>query len=111
MTSTVTLALWQLRQTWRLLLIIGVGIIAAVMLVCSVPLYTQVTTTAGLRSVLNASTGTSDVTVRSIAEAVSWPQIHRIQGQLDHVLTTNLGPYLNGPTQFSLQLSGLPIIS
>ena len=53
--GALTLALWQLRQTWRLLLIVGVGIIAAAMLVCVVPLYTQVTTTAGLRSVLNAS--------------------------------------------------------
>lgn len=108
---TVTLAIWQLRQTWRLLLIIGIGIIAAVMLVCVVPLYTQVTTTAGLRSVLNASTGSSDVTVRSSAEVVSSLQVRKIQGQLDNVLAANLGPYISGPAQFSIQMQGLTVIS
>ena len=34
--SLVTLARWQLRQTWRLLLIAGIGIIAAVLLVCAI---------------------------------------------------------------------------
>ncbi len=37
--STLKLARWQLRQSWGLFLITGVGIVAAVMLVCAVPLY------------------------------------------------------------------------
>jgi hypothetical protein len=36
---TVILALWRLHQVWGLLLIICVGMIAAVMLACTVPLY------------------------------------------------------------------------
>src|SRR5215469_3983264 len=49
---TVTLAIWLLRQTWGLLLVTGIGTIAAVMLVCSSWLYSQVAMTAGLRGAL-----------------------------------------------------------
>ncbi len=38
----ITLAGWQLRQTWRLLLVIGAGVIAAVIIICAVPLYSQI---------------------------------------------------------------------
>ena len=49
MLSVMTLALWRLRQTWFLLCIITIGMIAAVMIVCAIPLFSNVTMTAGLR--------------------------------------------------------------
>src|SRR5215831_17970726 len=51
--AAVTLAWWQFRLTWRLLLVVGSGMLAAVMLVCTVPLYAQVALSAGLRGALN----------------------------------------------------------
>jgi hypothetical protein len=36
--ATVRLARWQLRAAWGLLVMTGIGIVAAVMLVCAVPL-------------------------------------------------------------------------
>ncbi len=50
--SIVTLARWQLRQTWRLLIAIGLGMLLAVVLVCAIPLYVQVSLSAGLRHTL-----------------------------------------------------------
>ena len=58
---TVTLALWRLRQTWKLLLVTGLGIVAAVMFVCAVPLYTDVAMTAGLRGALTSSTQSAEI--------------------------------------------------
>src|SRR5258708_22668134 len=52
--SIATLARWQLRQTWRLLIVTGVGLLAAVVLVCMIPLYAQVSESAGLRHALTA---------------------------------------------------------
>ncbi len=49
----VTLAWWQVRPTWRLLLVMGIGIIIAVAFVCTVPLYSDVAMTAGLRNVVD----------------------------------------------------------
>src|SRR5574340_648775 len=57
--SSFTLAAWRLRPMWRLLLIAGLGNIAAVLLVCVVPLFSQVALSAGIRGVLN---GPNDAT-------------------------------------------------
>src|SRR5579885_3019115 len=62
---TVTLALWRVRQTWRLLLATGSGILAAVVLVCTIPLFSQVSLTAGLRGVLNATPNDSVLTLHA----------------------------------------------
>src|SRR5262249_26971353 len=60
---TVALALWRLRQTWRLLLVSGVGVLAAVVLVCAVPLFSQVALSAGLRDALSGFPFGTDVLV------------------------------------------------
>src|SRR5215472_18263565 len=68
---TVTLAAWRLRQTWRLLLVMGLGMLAAVTLVCTAPLFSQVTLTAGLRGVLTATPADSQVVLRAGAKQLS----------------------------------------
>ncbi|HCI80087.1 MAG TPA: hypothetical protein DHW02_10405, partial [Ktedonobacter sp.] len=60
---TTTLALWRLRRTWGMLVFTGLGMLAAIMLVCAVPLYSRVATTAGLRGVLNSNLNASTVTI------------------------------------------------
>lgn len=103
--TTVTLAWWQLRLTWRLLLLTGMGIVAAVILVCSVPLYSQVAMSAGLRDTLNTS-GNPYVTVHSIASQVSTSATQKVKQQLDAQVTKSLGNFVGG-SQFSLQTPGL----
>ncbi len=63
--SYVTLAFWQLRKVWFLLLVQGIGFIAAVTIVCSVPLFSTVATTASLHETLNASADTSTMTLNT----------------------------------------------
>ncbi len=99
--SLTTLALWLVRQTWSLLLITGVGILAAVLIVCSVPLYANVASTAGLRAYLRASPVSTSVTVRSDARLVSSRELQRISQQIDHEVRQNLGTFVK-PGQFSL---------
>ena len=103
---TLTLALWQLRQTWKLLLVTGAGIVAAVMLVCAVPLYSEVAMSAGLRGVLTVSAQTTDIVVSSTSEQISLPVFNKATHNLDHELQQNLGPYLGG-SEFSIETKDL----
>ena len=100
--ASLTLARWQLRKTWGLLLVTGAGIVAAVMLVCAVPLYSEIAMTAGLRGVLTASAQTTDIVVSSTSKQVDTPVINKATQTLNHKLQQNLGPYL-GSSEFSIE--------
>lgn len=104
--AALTLAVWQLRQTWGLLLVTGAGIVAAVMLVCAVPLYSEVAMSAGLRGVLTVSAQTTDVVVSSTSEQISLPVIDKATRNLDRELQQYLGPYLGG-SEFSIETKEL----
>ncbi len=58
---SLTLALWRLRKMWRLLLAAELGIVAAVLLLCAVPLFARVATSAGLRAALAGAANNGDV--------------------------------------------------
>ncbi|HEX6478773.1 MAG TPA: FtsX-like permease family protein [Ktedonobacteraceae bacterium] len=109
--SLVTLARWQLRQTWRLLLIVGTGIIAAVLLVCAVPLYSQVAMSAALRDALNSSPTTSSIATHSSALLISHASIHSVEQQLNHETQRDLGQFVDSVPQFIIQSQGIPLSS
>ncbi len=99
---TVTLALWRLRRTWGLLLVTGLGIVAAVLLVCAVPLYSDTSMTAGLRGILTSSTQNSEIAVHSTSLQIDASIYNGITQQLDNVFQTHLGLYL-APSAFSIE--------
>lgn len=108
----VTLAYWRLRQTWRLLLVTGIGIVAAVTFVCTVPFYSDVTTSIGLRNVLTSSAQNSAITVQSVSERLDVAIINQATRRLQKIFQRDVGSYLS-TSQFSIEtqplaLSGLP---
>ncbi len=114
---TLFLARWQLRQTWRLLLVIGLGMVAAVILVCAVPLYSYIAMTAELRGFLTAApitagTSNADIVVQSSSSQVSGLALNMVGKQLDTELQTNLSSYLTngGRGQFTFQMDGVPFL-
>ncbi len=106
---TLTLAAWRLRQTWRLLLLTGLGMVAAVVLVCAAPLFSQVSLTAGLRSVLTATPQDASLTLSSGAISLSTTSAAQDTQVLDGVMQQHLGTYLKGPPQFSIQVPPLDV--
>ena len=50
----VQLSLWRLGRTWRLLLVVGAGILITVVLICTVPLYSTLVLNVSLQRQLNA---------------------------------------------------------
>ena len=103
--SSFTLAIWRLRQTWRLLLIVGLGDIAAVLLVCIVPLFTQVALSAGVRGVIDGQPGASQIFISGFAQAPSQQDVATIQQRLDSIIASDMGAYVvAGEPNFSVSL-------
>ncbi|MBO0794779.1 MAG: hypothetical protein J2P36_28035, partial [Ktedonobacteraceae bacterium] len=102
----VTLAGWQLQRMWGLLLTVGLGMLAAMVVVCVAPLYSQVATTAGLRDTLDqpSTTQTSNTIFSSDATRVQSTSIRKVGSALDQEMHQKLGPYL-GKAHLSLETS------
>ena len=107
--ASVTLALQRMRQTWRMLTLVGLGMLAAVLVVCGAPLYAQVAMTAGLRTTLTTTSQSTDIVVRGGAYTFSAAGIQEMTQALDQEFQRRLGPYLL-PGQFSLQTSPFNIM-
>ncbi len=105
--SAITLALWRLRQAWRLLLFAGLGTVAAVVLVCVVPLFTGIALNAGLLSVLTQSPDASQVMIAANSPQPTRDVITAAQHQLDLLIKQDMGPYVTGASHFSISLAPL----
>src|SRR6266581_5973669 len=76
--------------------------VAAVLLVCAVPLYSDISMTAGLRGILTSSAQNSEIAVHSTSLQIDASTYNGITQQLDNVFQTHLGPYL-APSAFSIE--------
>ncbi len=109
--TIITLATWRLRQSWLLLLVTGVGMVAAVMLTCAIPIFSQVSTTVGLRGVLNASPESPYIFLNTGSSVVTPSIVSSIGQQLTPPMQKSLGQYMSGPPEFSLQSQQMDVIS
>src|SRR5258707_10299455 len=109
----VTLARWQVRQTWRLLVICGVGMLAAVILVCTMPLYSRMALSSGLHAALNAAPENSTLGVTSTLNSVRNHSGVDVLNQAVTSLIQNDLPAqaLSSHSQFTLSIGGVPILS
>jgi putative ABC transport system permease protein len=105
----ITLAAWRVRQTWRLLLVTGVGMLAGVVLVCTAPLFSQVTLTAGLRGVLTATPQASQLTLHAQARQLSTFVNAENNRALESFMQQHVGAYFSDPPDFSIQLAPLHV--
>src|SRR5579885_2564268 len=96
--ATIVLAWWQLRLTWRLLIVAGFGVVTAVILVCTVPLYSQVAMSAGLRDALNTPENSS-IIIHSVAHLISQSATQKVSQQIQQEMQQNLGPFLGGRSE------------
>src|SRR5215813_2804597 len=94
-TSSVRLALLRLTRGWRLLLVVALGILAAVVLVCTVPLYDTLVVDLQLQRTLN----TSDVAARNLQAEVASAQVtSATRDAANPVIAQLQGQYLAGFT-------------
>ncbi len=110
-TSTVMLARWRLRNTWGMLLVTGLGMVAAVMLVCAVPLYSQMATTSGLHSVFTATPDSPILRVHATMAGISAPIVQEVRKRIEPIPQQPLAAYLTQGNQFSIQSQGFQMLS
>jgi ABC-type lipoprotein release transport system permease subunit len=105
--SFIALAgLWRPRQVWLLLMMIGAGMVAAIIVVCAIPLFSAVMTTADLRNTLNASPQNTEITLDAATSGGSTQVVQGLQQQLDPYFQRHIGTYLERLTPLSISASG-----
>jgi len=92
-----------------MLFITGIGMIAAVLIVCAVPLYSQVSTTAGLHSIFTATPDSPTVDIHATMAGLSSSIVNEVNKRITSIPQSAIGPYTNGSMQFSIQSQGLNI--
>ncbi len=110
LTSTATLATWRWRQQWFLLLVTGVGIIAAIMLVCSIPLFSAIMLTAGLRGTVSATPESSQITITAPVAGLSTQGVQQASDIITAPLQQRLGAYLQGSVRLEMQTPKFSIV-
>src|SRR6185312_4172476 len=101
--STLTLARWRLRQTGWLLLVASLGFIAAMIIACVVPLFTEVATSSGLQTILQADPSRSDLTLSVATQGLSSKVAETVQQQITPLVTQKLGSYQQGAAFMAIQ--------
>ena len=106
--AIIKLGWWRLRQMWRSLLVVWLGMMALVVLICSVPLFSQVSSTIGLRSALNSiPPGQQSVNVSFFSLHPTASQVLQAQQRINQAVQSNVGAYLNGSEHFAVTLPPL----
>ncbi len=106
--TAATLARWQLGKVWRLLLLMGIGMIVAVAIACTLPLYSWVTLSGGLReTVLTPPAENAHVEFHTTVPFSNLAPTDDLQDQVTHYEHKNLGHYLDQQAQFALSSSAL----
>lgn len=99
--STLSLASSRWKNTWFLLVIMTLGMIAAVIIVCAVPLFENVMNTAGLRHELRAEPDSAEITVNTITLGLSTSVSTNVRDTFSSLLKQDLGNMVH-PTQFTI---------
>ncbi|WP_338248373.1 FtsX-like permease family protein [Dictyobacter halimunensis] len=95
--SVVTLALWRWRQTGFLMSIIALGMIAAVLIAGAIPLFSDVMSTAGLRTTLRSTPDDSEIMATANVVALSSASVAAVHDQFQSLVKPALGSFVQDP--------------
>jgi ABC-type lipoprotein release transport system permease subunit len=107
--ALVTLALWQIRQVWRIFLLVAVGMMAAVLLVGAMPLFAKVNTTASMRSAFANSGFDPSSSVQATIEIPDSSAINQTLQQLQRDYQQQGSPFFDLPPDVSIHIDSTPV--
>ena len=93
--GVITLAGWRWRQQWLLLLLTWLGVTLAIVLICSLPLFYNVMTTAGIRGILRSSVYSDQMVATADVEGLSSQEAVKVPLVVHQQMQSQLGTYLN----------------
>ena len=106
------LAGWRFKQMWRFLFVTWLGLLAMIVLACAGPLFTRVSTSAYLSSLIANAPDGSYVTVAAISTHPTQSQVQQIQQQSAQYLGQSaLAPYQHGTPQLVVQTPAFDMLS
>lgn len=97
------LTLLQLRRSPLLVAVACVTMIAAIGVMCVVPLFSSITTDGGLRSLLRANPASSQILLNTSTQALSTRTVQGVQRTVDPLAQKDIGPYLSSAPFFTIQ--------
>ncbi len=97
----LTLAVWRFRDSWRSLTLTGLGALTAVIIICAMPLFAQVTVSSGFRNVLTQTPQSSLFTVNVNSYILTENQLQNVYQSFAPMVQSNFGDYLTGPPVLS----------
>ena len=102
--TSAILAAWRWRQQWFLILLTALGVLIATTLICALPLFASVMTTAGLRTSLRAAPDNAKIEVRLGVSALSTHSIAEATRQISSLFTQDLGSDVTTTGDLSTQI-------
>jgi ABC-type lipoprotein release transport system permease subunit len=109
LSAALTLAAWRWRQQWLLLFITGIGVTIAVVLICSLPLFSSVMSTAGVRNVLRATPTNAQIVANAEVAALSSAELASTTSTVTQQLRQDLGAYVQANPQAAINTSAWAI--
>jgi ABC-type antimicrobial peptide transport system permease subunit len=91
--SVITLTFWRWRQQWLLLLVTGLGVLGATLLLSSLPLFSSVMITAGLRTTLRSTPGAARISAMVSLRGISSRNVAQAIGQVNAATSKDLAAY------------------
>src|SRR5579885_3576888 len=91
--SVITLTFWRWRQQWLLLLVTGLGVLGATLLLSSLPLFSSVMITAGLRTTLRSTPGAARISATVSLRGISSRNVAQAIGQVNAATSKDLAAY------------------
>lgn len=99
----------QIGQVWRLFILLALGLVAAVVLACALPLFTLVSTTASVRNALNNGLYDPTSAVQLNDQVASATELGQIAAVLRQGYQQQAGIFFSAPPALSLQIPFSPI--
>ncbi len=100
----MTLARWRWREQWFLVLVNGLGILAATTLICALPLFSTVMVTAGLRSTLRVVPDSGSIHTTINLGGLSSTGVSQATAQINAMFAQDLHTYLDPAADPAQQL-------
>ena len=105
--STWELTLLQLRRSPLLIFLAALTMIAAIGIMCVVPLFSAITTNGGLHSLLRSQPATTQILFDTPTQALSTQVIEGVKHTIDPMTQKDLGQFLTGSPFFTVQENDL----
>ena len=109
--TLLTLSSWRLRQTWWLLLLTGISLLAAFAIACIAPLFSSIATDAGLQGLLNGTPTRSTLSLTTQNATFSTKIVQQTYQGLDRVIRANMGTYLNAQAPLTIEVVHMQIVA